>query len=137
MTERMGPSYQLVAGKLRSRITAGELAVGDPIPSTRKLQEQYQQSETVIRRAVRELQEAGILIGHPGKGVYVQALPDVADSERGDLRTLGKQVAGLEEQVADLRERFGRMEARLATMPGKPRGGQREQQERSAGSGRR
>lgn len=127
VAERMGPAYQQVADGIRDRITSGKWPVGELIPSTRLLQQEFTVSETVVRRAVRELQDGGVLIGHPGKGVYVQALPEDADSERGDLRKLGKEVAALQEQVDDLRERFGRMEAKVATVAGKSRGGRREQ----------
>ena len=86
MTGSIGPSYQLVADDLRSKISSGELQVGDLIPSTVKLMEQYGVSSTVVRHAVAQLRTDGILEGHPGKGVYVKALPADADSARGDSR---------------------------------------------------
>ena len=135
MADKIGPSYQQVAGDIRSRITSGELAVGAMIPSTKDLQKRYSQSETVVRRAVRELQDQGILIGHPGKGVYVKATPDEAGIERASIGELSAQITEAQEQITDLRERVGRMEAAIATMPGRTRGGKREQA-RTASDGR-
>lgn len=137
MAEKIGPSYLLVANDIRSRITSGDLAVGSMIPSTKDLQRHYGQSETVVRRAVRELQNHGVLVGHPGKGVYVKALPDAADSERTDVTTLSREVAEVQQQMADLQDRLGHMEASLATLTGKPRGGKRDQAKAAATSGRR
>jgi DNA-binding GntR family transcriptional regulator len=107
VTDKIGPSYRLVADDIRSRITSGEYQVGRLIPSTLKLREQYGASDSVVRRAVRDLQDEGILIGHPGKGVYVEAVPADVASERQDIKTLSDQVAQLQQQVRELTERAG------------------------------
>lgn len=136
MAEKIGPSYQQVVDDIRSRITSGELAVGAMIPSTADLKQQYGLSETVVRRAVRELQDHGVLVGHPGKGVYVKALPDEADGENASIKELSVQVTEVREQIGDLIERVGRMEATLATAVGRSRGGKREQATTAGTSGR-
>lgn len=153
MTEKIGPSYQQVADDIRSRITSGELAVGAMIPSTTDLRRHYGQSETVVRRAVRELQNCGVLIGHPGKGVFVKATPEEATRGRVDIKTLGEEVIALREQVRELAKResdsdltellatVGRIEANLITLYGKtghayPRGGSRDGTKATARRGR-
>ena len=66
------PRWRQVADDLRSKISLGELAIGEPIPSTAQLQEQYSASSSVVRRAVLELMHVdGILDGKMGDGVYV------------------------------------------------------------------
>lgn len=105
MTGRIGPLYQQVADDIRSKIASGEYQVGDPIPSTLKLQKQYGASDSVIRHAVSELQKDGILEGHPGKAVFVKAMPEDVASERQDIKTLSEQVAGLQREVHELTER--------------------------------
>lgn len=89
---------------IRSRITSGEYPVDQPIPSTAELRRQTGLSLTVVRRAVQQLQADGILQGHPGKGVYVKALPADADSERGDLKTLSEQLRALKANLDHLAE---------------------------------
>jgi DNA-binding GntR family transcriptional regulator len=112
MASRIGPSYQVVADDLKARITANEFPVGSPIPSTAKLMEHYSVSSTVVRHAVVELQAAGIVIGHSGKAVFVQAQPsDVADEKETAARAA--------DELAALRRTVGRLEAHLIDLYGK------------------
>lgn len=116
MTGSIGPSYQLVANDIRSRISSGEYAVGSTIPSTRQLMTQHQASSTVVRRAVEQLRAEGILAGHPGKGVYVQATPDKAAEETQDVQALGHEVSQLRDEMrrlADDRAAVARLEVNL------------------------
>lgn len=122
MTGSMGPSYQLVADDIRSRISSGEYAVGSAIPSTRQLMTRHEASSTVIRRAVEQLRAEGILAGHPGKGVYVQATPDHAAQEQQDVKALGREVSQLRDEVrrlADDRAAVARLEVNLMDLYGK------------------
>ena len=107
----IGPSYQLVADDIRTRIRSGEYEIGQPIPSTAKLMEMHQVSSTVVRHAVEQLRAGGILVGHSGKGVYVQAMPDEAPDRDG-----GHAAA---QEMASLTESVGRVEANLIELYGK------------------
>lgn len=100
MTSQIGPSYRRVADDLKARITAGEFPVGSPIPSTAKLVEHYGVSSTVARHAVTELQADGIVIGHSGKAVFVQARPSDAEEERVTTAQLAEDVAGFRQDLA-------------------------------------
>ena len=102
MTGNIGPEYRRLMDLIRSKITSGEYPVGKPIPSTTELKELTGMSIPVVRRAVSQLEADGILEGHPGKGVFVSAMPAEVDSERQDIKTLGKQVAAAAEQVREL-----------------------------------
>jgi GntR family transcriptional regulator len=128
MTASIGPSYQLVADDLRSKISSGEFQVGDPIPSTVKLMEQYGVSSTVVRHAVAQLRADGVLIGHSGKAVYVNAKPEDAAAERLSIEALTELVTGLRDEVRELAQRdevsglrdaLGRLEAQLIDLYGK------------------
>jgi DNA-binding GntR family transcriptional regulator len=105
MTGKIGPDYQRLIGQIRSKITSGEYQLGQAIPSTAALAELTGLSVPVVRRAVGQLEADGILEGHPGKGVYVKAMPADADSERQDLKDLGQQVGELQQHVRELAER--------------------------------
>lgn len=98
------PLYQQVADDLRSQIASGRLNVGDEIPSTAQLAEQHGVSIGVIRAAVKLLQEEGILVGQPGKAVYVRATPDTATTEAAALKSVDQQLADLREEVRQLAE---------------------------------
>ncbi|MFI7470544.1 FadR/GntR family transcriptional regulator [Nonomuraea sp. NPDC049646] len=91
---------------LRARITSGSLPVGEPIPSTAKLVQQYEVSITVVRRAVETLKSEGVLEGQPGKGVYVIATPaEVADQQRS-LDSIADEVKDLRAQLSQLADRL-------------------------------
>ena len=144
MAESIGPSYQLVADDLREKIRAGELRVGDPIPSTVRLIEQYDVSSTVVRHAVAQLRADGILIGHPGKGVYVKTMPADADREHASVAELAAMVEELRNEVralshrddiADLRTTVGRLETYLIDLYGK--GGYEYPRDTASGRGSR
>jgi GntR family transcriptional regulator len=100
------PAYRQIADDLRRRVENGEYGVGEVLPSTARLMEIYNVSNTVVRAAVRELQAAGVLIGQPGKGVYVAAKP--ARREAG----VDAQLAALTEEVRELSERVARLESK-------------------------
>lgn len=105
MTEVIGqPIYQRIADALRAQIGSGELAVGDPLPSTRKLMEIHQASNNVVRNAIEVLRQEGLVQGQPGKAVYVRATPKVVEEERSTLKAVGDEVAGLREEVRRLAE---------------------------------
>jgi GntR family transcriptional regulator len=105
VTGEIGPEYRRLMQQIRSKIASGEYPLGEPIPSTVELKEQTGLSIPVVRRAVSQLEADGILEGHPGKGVYVKAMPADVDSERQDIKTLSEQVTALQQEVRELAER--------------------------------
>lgn len=128
------PLYQQVADDVRSQIASGKFRVGDELPSTAKLVEQYGVSIGVVRSAVRVLQNEGILVGQSGKAVYVRATPETAAAEATALKSVDQQVAELREEVrrlADhqpseviakidaLQTEVGRLQADLRTLYGR------------------
>jgi GntR family transcriptional regulator len=118
VSESVGrPAYQQVADDLRQRIASGELPVGSPIPSTAKLASTHGVSITVVRAAVAQLRTAGLVIGQPGKGVFVSATPDAVAGRAATIEELARQ---LDEIRADLRraeaERRGETSAALAAL---------------------
>lgn len=103
MTEVIGqPIYQRIAAALRAQIDSGELAVGDPLPSTRRLMEIHAASNNVVRNAVDLLRQEGLVYGQPGKAVYVLATPQEVDDERATLKGVAIEVAELRQEVGRL-----------------------------------
>jgi GntR family transcriptional regulator len=100
MTEPVGrPAYQQVADDLRLRISSGEFPVGSVIPSTAKLTGTYHVSVTVVRAAVTQLRADGLLIGQPGKGVFVRSTPEAVAEQAATTEDLSRQVAELRAQL--------------------------------------
>lgn len=68
---RSGPLYRRVAEDITEQIETGQLAPGDKLPSERALCDIYGVSQITVRRALRELRHAGVLISRHGLGWYV------------------------------------------------------------------
>jgi GntR family transcriptional regulator len=100
VTEPVGrPAYQEVASDLRRRIAAGEFPVGSAIPSTAKLTKAYGVSSTVVRAAITQLRGNGLVIGQPGKGVFVRATPEAAAERAASLEAVAAQVGELRAEL--------------------------------------
>lgn len=113
-TSAPGPAWRAVADDLRNQIAAGKLQVGAAIPSTPKLQETYGVSSTVVRHAVTQLSNEKLVMGYPGKGVYVIATPGQADqastggvASQEDVDALRSEVAEMRASLRQLYDRLG------------------------------
>ena len=89
------------------------------------------------RKAAEHLAERGLIEPFQGKGYRALVTPEEAAASRVDDRPMREQVTELQKELAELRKRTGRIEARLATLAGQPRGGKREQADTAASDGRR
>jgi GntR family transcriptional regulator len=65
------PLYAQLKEQIIARISRGDLAPGDQIPSQRLLCEHYGMSHMTVRRAISELLHEGVLYAIAGKGLYV------------------------------------------------------------------
>ena len=100
MTEPVGrPAYQQVADDLRRRIASGEFQVGSVIPSTANLSGAYRVSTTVVRAAVAQLRADGLVLGRPGKGVFVSSTPEAVAEQTATTEDLARQVAELRAEL--------------------------------------
>ncbi|ABP56383.1 transcriptional regulator, GntR family [Salinispora tropica CNB-440] len=69
------PTMNELISDLLKRIEVGELRPGSQIPSTQELSDHYDLSLSTIHRAVARLREQGVLVGRPGRGVFVAERP--------------------------------------------------------------
>jgi GntR family transcriptional regulator len=65
------PRYYQLANILRDRISKGDLAARQPIPSERQLEKDFSVSRTTIRQAIELLIRQGFLYREHGKGTFV------------------------------------------------------------------
>ena len=135
MTGRGLPLYRRTADEILAMLASGKLGQEFTVPEVARL---AGVKDWAARTAAEWLAERGIIEAHQGTGYRSLVTPEEAASARMDGRPLRDQVAELRQEVDDLRERVGRMDARLATVAGKPkRGGNRDQPEAAAGGGHR
>ena len=64
-------SREAIAADLADRITRGEYPPGSQLPPYRVLKDLYDVSETTIANVMTLLRERGVVIGVPGRGVFV------------------------------------------------------------------
>ncbi|WFE63607.1 winged helix-turn-helix domain-containing protein [Micromonospora sp. WMMD714] len=65
------PTMGELINDLLRRIEEGEFRPGSKIPSTQQLADEYDVSVSTIHRAVATLRDQGVLVGRPGRGVFV------------------------------------------------------------------
>ncbi len=65
------PLYYQLKELLGTRITSGQWAPGDMLPTEEQLQEQYAVSRSTVRQALRELELEGRIARHQGRGTFV------------------------------------------------------------------
>lgn len=93
-TDAPAPKYRLVYTALRREIQSGRLKRGDRLPSEAELVRTFGASRITIGRAVRELQQQGLVERRAGSGTFVAApsaapgalsfgllIPDLGESE--------------------------------------------------------
>lgn len=65
------PLYHQLKQLLSERIEQGEYKPGDLIPGEHELQQAYKLSRTTVRQALQELERAGYVTRHRGRGTFV------------------------------------------------------------------
>jgi GntR family transcriptional regulator len=67
--------YRQMAGEVRGRIASGELAPGQPAPSIPELTARHGCARQTAAKALRLLEDEGLLRRYPGFGYYVVPQP--------------------------------------------------------------
>lgn len=65
------PRYRLLADIIRGAIEQGLLADNEALPSERELADKYDVSRDTVRKAVRYLEERGLIYSDHGRGTFV------------------------------------------------------------------
>ena len=67
--------YLQIMEQIKQRITVGDWAEGQPIPSIRQLAVDLQVSVITVKRAYLELEREGVIVTQQGKGSHVAPAP--------------------------------------------------------------
>jgi AcrR family transcriptional regulator len=84
MVELGGARYGQIAAELRERIHAGELAPGDPVPSTREITRQWNVAMATATKVLTLLRHEGLVRAVPGVGTVVETGRASARGGRAD-----------------------------------------------------
>ena len=74
------PIYTQITDGFREQIVAGILQPGDRMPSVRELAAELTINPNTIQRSYRELESQGWIVSVPGKGSFVQGIPQVSEA---------------------------------------------------------
>lgn len=96
--------YTVIAGQLIADLTSGKYPLGAKLPAERELSAMYNVSRPVIREAIIALEVRGLVEVKVGSGVYVQALPNDAQTDAYNVSAIEITEARLliEAEVAAL-----------------------------------
>ncbi len=67
--------YQVIVDTVTEQISDGGLLPGQKLPSYDQLADAYDVSRSTVRTALMILEERGLVVGRPGKGVFVADRP--------------------------------------------------------------
>jgi DNA-binding GntR family transcriptional regulator len=95
------PEYKRVADELRARI-GPEFGVGDLLPSLPQIEEQYEVSRDVARRALMELRLAGLISTQHGVGSTVETLPRASQTSSPSEEEIMRRIGTMQAQIDDL-----------------------------------
>lgn len=79
MSEEIGYVYMRVADAVEAEIRSGRLPRGARLPNERDMGAEYGVAPGTARRAVKELQDRGLVVTLPNKGTFVTGLQRPAD----------------------------------------------------------
>ncbi|MBR5430095.1 MAG: FadR family transcriptional regulator [Firmicutes bacterium] len=104
--------YEGVVEKLKASISSGELQPGEPLPSERRLMDDFGVSRSSLREAFRVLELLGLIESIPGKGRFVRR---PAVTGEGDIPLEDSALLELVEARRILEPEFAAEAARKAT----------------------
>lgn len=100
------PTYQQIADDLRAKIEGGQYAPGDLLPTLAALKEEYGVGGVnTVRQGLDVLAAEGLVDSRGGRRTKVTT-PEPSEAER-----VQAQIADLQEQIRELRERLAEHEA--------------------------
>ena len=113
------PMYLQIMDQIKERITVGDWAGGQAIPSIRQLATDLQISVITVKRAYYELEREGIIVTQHGKGSHVASTPGLGSRLRDQelevhLEEATRIAAQLGMRPEELEERLRQAADRLA-----------------------
>jgi len=85
------PAYRQVVDQVRFYVAAGQLRVGDQVPSIRELARALAVNPGTIVKAYSELEHAGVIESHHGKGYFIAGEP--SRLKRGEREAAVREAA--------------------------------------------
>lgn len=107
------PPFRQAADDLRKRISAGEFAPGQVLPSIKALAAEYGVAPQTMQNTVRLLRDDKLVVSQQGRGLFVR---DPSRAGTGTAGTDAGRLAAVEAELHALRERVAAVEAENADL---------------------
>lgn len=101
------PPYVQIVRAITTDIAEGSLKPGQKLPSHQELATHYGVSIGTVKRALAELQGAGMVVSRQGQGGFVQSRPETEPA-------LSEEVDELRSLLAEVSARLTAVERRIA-----------------------
>lgn len=88
------PIYEQIKQQIKEQVFSGDLKPGEQLPSIRTLAKELKVGVITSKRAYDDLCREGVLVSHPGKGVFV------GEINEDDVKAAHLQM--IEEQLRDV-----------------------------------
>ena len=110
------PMYLQIVEQITSKVLLGDWPAQMALPSIRELAADTQVSVITVKRAYADLEQAGVIVTHAGRGSFVSAQPDLQQQlQQQELAQLLSDAVAVARQLqlSDA-ELFARLEQQLA-----------------------
>ena len=95
--------YEQIVSQIEQRIVAGDLKVGDQLPSEHELAQQFAVSRTAVREAIKALRQRGLVEIRHGRGTFItNGTTNTIRSSLGMLMKLGGKNGSM--KLVEVRE---------------------------------
>ncbi|WP_430457757.1 GntR family transcriptional regulator [Rheinheimera sp.] len=110
------PMYLQIVEQITSKVLLGDWPAQMALPSIRELAADTQVSVITVKRAYADLEQAGVIVTHAGRGSFVSAQPDLQQQLQQQELTqlLSAAVAVARQLQLSDAELFARLEQQLA-----------------------
>lgn len=88
------PLYKQIVHALRDEIAAGTYRAGDKLPTETELMEAFGVSRITVRSAIKELEEAGMVVRARGKGTFISSKKQLIAANDQESFSRSCQLAG-------------------------------------------
>lgn len=97
----MAMKYEVVSDDLKKKIQNGSYAAGDQLPPIDRLCELYDVSKITVKKALDEVEAAGLISRRRGSGSFVKNVTSLLGGKPGQFETSG-QMAGFKHEHESL-----------------------------------
>jgi DNA-binding transcriptional regulator YhcF (GntR family) len=123
-TDDSRPPYLQVAELLRKRVATRQYGIGERLPPTRELADEFGVAPNTVLSAIRVLRDEGLVSSQQGRGTFVRAVPESGSSvPTSDFKLVMDQLEQFQADLQSMRHRLEQLEhltARLLDKDSQP-----------------